>query len=439
MRIITIIIAKLSGFILKKMGRGSSFPGELALFLNKNILKHFKLPKTTIFITGTTGKTSTAGTLYNIYKQSGYKVGNNSKGSNLDSGVLSCLIDNSNIFGKINVDVLVLEVDERYVKKIIKHIKPNYFIINNLSRDQLARNGHTDIVWNDINDYITDDIHLILNADDPMVVKFSLNHKGLITYFGLKQTNDSAFAIKNDLDMAYCPVCSTKLNFDYFHYANLGSYSCPNNDFGRPVPQFEAELINHTKFKLDDIEITMNNSALYNVYNLSAAYTAAIINKVPKGKVTSAINNLSLRNKRFDTFMIDDKECTMLISKNETPISYNQSLEYIQKQKHKKTVVIGFKNISGRYNLKDLSWLWDINFELLNDSSIKNIVCLGNFAYDIAVRLKNGNIDENKIIIDTDPNNVLKLIKQQTTKNIYCLFYFDVEKIFKSLIEGENK
>ena len=79
--------------------------------------------------------------------------------------------------GKIKADVLILEIDERYVKKVIEYIKPNYFIINNLSRDQLARNGHFDIVWEDINAHISSDIHLVLNADDPLISKFSLYHK----------------------------------------------------------------------------------------------------------------------------------------------------------------------------------------------------------------------------------------------------------------------
>ncbi len=437
MKILTMIVAKTISFILKKMGRGSAFPGEIALKLNQNIFKHFKLPKTTIFITGTTGKTSIAGILNNIYEQSGYKVGINNKGSNLDTGVLTCLINNANIFGKIKSDVLVLEVDERYVKKTIQDIKPNFFIINNLSRDQLARNGHPDIVWKDINEYITDDIHLILNADDPTVVKFALNHKGLVTYYGLKETSLSIKENKIfNLDTAYCPICNNKLKFDYFHYGNLGDYKCSKCDFKRPITKFEAELIDNDHFKIDDITIKMNNTALYNVYNLSASYAVSITDGVDKDKVGKAINNLSLKIKRFDTFIIDDKKCTLLLSKNETPISYNQSLEYISKQNHKKTVVIGFKNVSGRYNLKDLSWLWDINFELLNDDNVENIICLGNFAYDIAVRLKNSKIPKEKIITYTDPNVVIDAIKQHGNEFVYCVFYFDLEKIFKNSIEG---
>ncbi|MDD4718515.1 MAG: MurT ligase domain-containing protein [Bacilli bacterium] len=436
MKLLIIMMSKFSGILLNKLGRGSVFPGELALKFNKNIMSYFKLPKTTIFITGTTGKTSISGILTNVYNQNGYTVANNSKGSNLELGVLTCLINNSNMFGKITKDILVLEVDERYVKKVIKYIKPNYFIINNLSRDQLARNGHYDIVWDDINNQITDDIHLVLNSDDPLVSKFSLNHKGKITYYGLSKTKHSKKKNNlNNLDIMYCPKCSKRLTFDYFHYGNLGNFKCSSCDFTRPNPDFEAKLIDDYSFKIDNEIIKMNNSALYNVYNLSASYATAVISNVPKEGIVNALNNLSLKIKRLDKFDVDNKECILLLSKNETPVSYNQSLDYISKQDNDKTVVIGFNNVSGRYDLKDLSWLWDINFELLNDKSINKIICVGNFAYDIATRLKYAGIEEKKIVIYEDSNELLEAIKKHGKKFVYCVLYFDMEKVFKRLLK----
>lgn len=438
MKSMIMIICKIVGFILKKRGRGSVYPGNLALKMDKKILNYFKMPKTTICVTGTTGKTSISGALTEIYRNAGYSVGHNSKGSNLRSGVLTCLIENSNIFGKIKTDVLVLEVDERYVKQVFKTIKPNYFIINNLSRDQLARNGHFDIVWDDINANINKNMHLILNADDPMINKFSLGHKGKTTFYGLKKSNYSKSSSDlNNLDILYCPKCNKKLKFDYFHYGNLGKYECPSGDFKRVTPKYEAELISDDSFKVDDVEIKMNNSAIYNVYNLLACYTVAIDSGIPKEKIINTLNNLSLKIKRLDTVKLNNKDCVLLLSKNETPISYNQSLEYIGKQIGPKTVVIGFDRVSGRYDLKDLSWLWDINFEILNDESINKIICVGNFANDIAVRLKYADIEQTKIITCLSSSEMLTIIKKYAKDKTYCVLYFDVEKMLKKLLKQE--
>lgn len=435
---ITLLIVKPIQKLLKMRGRGTSIPGSIALKLNKNIFKHFKLPDITICVTGTTGKTSISGTLASIYKQAGYKVIHNVKGSNLLEGALSVLIDNSKLNGKSKNDVAIIEIDERYVKKLFKHIHPNYFIISNLSRDQLARNGHFDIVFNEIKNSITDDIHLILNVDDPIVNKFSLNHNGKTTFYGLAKTKYSTKEGPNNLDLAYCPICHQKLSFSYFHYGNLGNYKCPNGDFKRVKPDYEAKLIDENSFKIGSDIIKMPNDALYNIYNLTACYTLGKLTNLDSSKVVETLNNLSLKVKRVNTFKLNNLEGTLLLSKNETPVSYNQSLSYINKQKGSKTVVLGFTRISGRYNLKDLSWLYDINFESLNDESIKKIICVGPFSNDLIVRLKLAGINPKKIVTCLDPEKMLDVIKEKSIGKVYCSLYFDTEKILKRLLIKEG-
>ena len=435
---ITLLIVKPIQKILKMRGRGTATPGYLALKLNKNIFKHFKLPKITICVTGTTGKTTISGTLANMYQNAGYKVSHNVKGSNLIDGALSTLIDSSKISGKSKVDVLIIEIDERYVKNLFKEIHPNYFIISNLSRDQLARNGHFDIVFDEINKSITKDIHLVLNVDDPVVNKFSIDHKGKITYYGLAKNKLSTNVGPNNLDLAYCPKCNQKLEFSYFHYGNLGDYKCPRGDFERTKPDFEAKLIDDKTFKINKDIINLPNDALYNVYNLTACYALGTLTGIESSKIIDTFDNLSLKVKRVSTFKLDKLEGTFLLSKNETPMSYNQSLDYIKKQKENKTVVLGFTRISGRYNLKDLSWLYDINFEILNNDSVKRIICIGPFSNDLIVRLKLAGVDTKKIVTGFDPEKMLETIKDKKIGYVYCMLYFDAEKILKKQLTKEG-
>ncbi|MEG0026343.1 MAG: MurT ligase domain-containing protein [Bacilli bacterium] len=438
MNFIILLITKPIQFLLKKLNRGTSLPGSIAYSLNKNIFAYFKLPKITICITGTTGKTSIASTLAATYEQAGLKVGYNPKGSNLLYGILSSLIDSSKLNGKSKVDALIMEVDERYVKNIFKFFHPKYFVISNLSRDQLARNGHADDVFEEINNSITDDMHLVLNVDDPLVNKFSLKHKGKITFYGLAKTSTSTKGNMNALDVAYCPICHHKLNFNYFNYGNLGDYACPNGDFKRTKPNYEAKMIDDFHFKLDNNIIKMDNDAIYRVYNLTACYVVGKLTNINSDTIISSFNSLSLKVKRLSTFKLDNINGVLLLSKNESPISYNQSLLYIKKYSEPKTIVIGFNNISGRYNLKDLSWLYDINFELLNDDSVKKIICVGKFACDLIVRLKCAGINTNKIITCFNSNDMLNVIKAKSIGKVYCMLYFDTEKMLKKMLIKEG-
>lgn len=439
MKVIILTICKLIQFLLKKMGRGSSLPGQIALKLDKNILKKIEKPKTIICVTGTTGKTSTCGTITEICKAAGINVKNNSKGSNLKPGVTSLFLENCTITGKMKAETLVIEVDERYVKEVFKDFHPHYFIINNLSRDQLARNGHFDLVWNEINNVISKDMHLILNADDPLIAKFALNHKGKVSYYGMAKNKFSTIETPAVLDLTYCPKCHKKLIFDYYHYGNIGNYHCPSKDFERPKVKLESTLNDDLTFVIDGQTIKMNNDAIYNIYNLSASYITALEIGINKKVIADALNKLSLKVKRIDTFKVNDIEGVLLLSKNETPISYNQSLDYIIKQPEEKTVMIGFDRISGRYDLKDLSWLYDINFEKLNDNNIKKIICVGTFANDIALRLKYANIDSEKISAYTSSDKIIDIIKNDTKGTVYCMFYFDVFNKVKEMLKAEVK
>lgn len=426
-----VMIAKLAKFILTKVGKGTAFPGDLALKLNKDILNYFEMPKTTIFVTGTTGKTSVSRTLYELYKNAGFKTVSNVKGSNLIGGVTSAVIEASKLNGKTKVDALIIECDERYVKNVFKYITPKYFIINNLSRDQLARNGHFDLVFNEINNSINSKTHLVLNADDPLVVKFSLNKKNKITYYGVKENKNSTKKNRIDtLDLAYCPICYKKLEYDYFNYGNLGNFSCPNNDFNRPNCKYEAEILKNNQFKVDGNIITMNSDAIYNVYNFLACYTVCKLDKMDNEVLVKGLNNISQKAKRLTEFEVDGVKGTILLSKNETPLSYNQSLEYVKSKKESKTVAIGFTRVSGRYDLKDLSWLYDINFELLNDKSIERIILIGPFAYDIAVRLKAAKVDPKKFVYCLDYKDSFDFCLKNSKGNLYCVVYFDLDYLY---------
>ena len=433
-------ICKFVQFILKKSGRGTSLPGEIALKLNKNILKKFEMPKITVFVTGTVGKTSITGIISDILRQNGYKVGTNSKGSNLSYGVVSAILDSSTITGKSKVDALVVEIDERYVKKILPYITPSYFVIANLSRDQLARNGHFGLVFDDINKEIKEKTHLILNADNPLSSKFSLNKKNEITYFGLSKNKYSSLDYKDKVDVTYCPKCNSKLEYEYFNYGNFGMYKCLNSkcNFKREIPKYEANMEDKSII-MENQTISMPNDAIYNAYNLAASYTVAREIGIEKEKVSEALNNLNLETKRFEEFSIGKNKGVILLSKNETPISYNQSLNYVSRLKGKKTIAIGFTRISGRYDDKDISWLYDIDFSLLNKVKTDKIILFGKYCYDLAVRLSLEGIDMKKVETVYDYQQAYDVLKK-CNNEIYCLFYFDMEKYFKKVLKekGEN-
>ena len=106
-RILAVIAAKITIALVKLMGhRGSNIGGELALRMCPDILAWFgsKVKDKIIFVTGTNGKTSTNNMIYSIIQESGHSCICNRLGANLDSGLISAFINNSNWFGDFDAD-----------------------------------------------------------------------------------------------------------------------------------------------------------------------------------------------------------------------------------------------------------------------------------------------------------------------------------------------
>ena len=167
-----ILVCKVVRGLAKLFGRGSSLPGKYALKICPDILSNLKLPELSIAVTGSNGKTSTVEMIAHVLKSNGLKVAYNKEGSNQIEGVVTFLVGDSTMGGKVKSDVVLLEADERYSRHIFKFFHPKYYVINNLYRDQMTRNGHPEFIKSIIGQAVYDDMTLILNADDPLVASF---------------------------------------------------------------------------------------------------------------------------------------------------------------------------------------------------------------------------------------------------------------------------
>ena len=442
MKTLSILVAKIviiTGKVLKK--NTSVAPGFYALKFDHKILEKFKMPKTVIAVTGSSGKGSISSTIAHVLRSEGYKVAHNSKGSNLRFGILTLLLENCSLTGKIKSDVIVFEVDERYTKAVFPYLKPNYVVISNITRDQPPRQGHFDLVYEEIKKALTDDIHLILNADDPYLQKFALETKCPITYYGIAKNKytytKSKFA---NLNVTRCPICNSKLNYNFYHFETLGDYHCEKCKFKRP----EASNV-VTKIDYDNFNITVNNkyaikipyNVLYCINNTLAAYSACKLLNISEENIAKDITDMYRNVKNFDLYQYKNRIVHLLSNKNENCTTFNQSLLYTDRDKNMKTIIIGWKEISRRYKFDDLSWLYDIDFELLKKNNIDKIICVGLHRFDIATRMKYSLIDEKKIVVFDDLKKACDFLKRKTKGNIYAILNFDYVDPFNEYMKGE--
>ena len=437
MKTVVILIGKILLSILELFGRGTSLPGQVVRKLDKNILKKFQLPQTIIAVTGSSGKTSTSYMIYRTLSDNNIKVAHNSKGSNLIDGAISLLLKNSTITGKSKVEAIVLEVDERYTKQVFDVIKPTHIVLSNITRDQPPRHGDYKKVYNVIESAITTKATLIVNGDDPIVTTLASGKKGKKVFYGMKKNYESYDSLESYcLDMVYCPKCNHKLVYNYVQFGNVGDYYCPKCDFKRPKLNYEITNRSEKEITINDkYKITTSYQMLYLHYNVLAAFATVATLGINKNKIVKSLNNLELLNQRYEVFEFDNRKCQIMNGKNENAISYNQAINYIRTQNEKKTIVFGFEYISKRYSYQDISWLYDIDFEFINN--VDKFICIGPFANDIASRILVTDIDKKDIIVIKNIEDVSEALLQ-TKGNIYAILNMGTEQAFMESINSKK-
>ena len=436
----TILICKILRFLAGLMGRGSSMPGKIALKLFPDILSHLKYPDTVIAVTGSNGKTSTVEMIAHVLREGGLKVAYNKEGSNQTEGVTTFLLNDATLGGRIRSDAVLLESDERYMRRTFRFFHPRYLIITNLYRDQMTRNGHPEWIYDIISRGLHDDMTLVLNADDPLVSKFGAGRRGTL-YFGADHldcdtgVNDSIYD-----DGKYCPICKKPMEYEYYHYNHIGKYRCTSCGFARPDTRWSL-----TGIDLENGSITINNeykipltfNGIYHCYNTLAAFAAADLAGISKEKAAEALGGYILKSGRIVDFTLNKCEGRLLLSKHENSISYDRSIDVVVKDPRKVNVMFIVDAISRKYFTSDSSWLWDIDFEKLGRDNVGKIILAGKYCNDLAVRFEAAGIPKEKTEIFETVMEA-SLFAGNLTDYLYVITCFsDKEKIL-SLVKRKE-
>ncbi|MCL5113861.1 MAG: Mur ligase family protein [Patescibacteria group bacterium] len=393
------------------IGSGSTWPGHIALKLNKNFIKQISSKNKNlkiVLIAGTNGKTTTSKLIKHILEKNSLKVFHNEAGANLLNGIASSFIKNSNLSGKLPYDVAIFEIDENTLPLILREINHYSILLLNLFRDQLDRYGEVNTIaknWQQALKKVDKNTFLFLNGDDPQIYSLGQENDLKTYYFGISDKYMDQKEIPHDVDSVYCPNCSHKLNYSKMSYSHLGKFKCYNCGFKQEkVETFADQKINYPLF------------GKYNIYNTNAAIllTSKAFN-IPTEKVIEFTEEFKPAFGRQEIVKYKGKNIIVLLSKN--PTGFNQSIEatinYSKDEKPNALVVLNDRIPDGR----DVSWIWDVDF---NDLSLaKKIIISGDRTFDLAIRFKYALNDsfEQKTIIEEDLEKAINTAVSQTEEN----------------------
>ena len=446
--LLALYISKVLQMIIKLIykNKGTHLPGTYAIKICPDFLSRIGRPDIVIAVTGTNGKTSVCHFINTIFISNGITTVNNTKGSNMPAGIASCLIEVSNLLGKVKEEVAIIEVDERASGFVYDHIPPTYLVCTNLFRDSIKRNGHSEFILTKIKSSVPPTTTLILNADDLIssTIGSDTNKKiyfGVSKVLDIKQTNN----IVHDINV--CPLCKNKLNFNYYHYHHIGKAFCSKCHFQSPEADFVVNDIDlkNNFFTLSEkgkkIKYKLISDSIFNIYNMASSIAVARTFGLSHNQIKLAFESLELKEDRQKKDVIDTKEIITMLSKNQNPISCSRMFDYVSSQPGNKVIVLYITDsIDKIHGSEDISWLYDTDFEYLNNKEIKQIIACGTRCYDVALRLKLAGIDEQIIVTNNDYEGVEKMILGDNVDKIYILYelyaYPLALKLKKKISEG---
>jgi UDP-N-acetylmuramyl tripeptide synthase len=392
--------ARAIGGLSRRTGRGggTTLPGRVLLRTAPDALSRLgaRLSGERTIISATNGKTTTAGMLASELRAAGREPVHNRAGSNMAWGVATALLEQRGTEG-------LFEVDEAWLPRVAAELHPTLLVLGNLFRDQLDRYGELERIadeWSELIASREGGMGLVLNADDPLIADLGrdreLRRREGTTFFGIEDPSQALPELQHAFDAKHCRRCGAPYKYERAFVGHLGHYTCPNCEADRPEPdvyatEIELRGIEGSSFTVrsphGEFRLSLPLPGLYNVYNALAAVAAGQRLGIDEAEIRSGLEAVKAVFGRVETIEVGDRKLSILLIKN--PAGANEVLRTLTLEAERAGAPLDlWAALNDRIaDGRDVSWIWDADFELLA-GSVRRVVCSGTRAAEMALRLK---------------------------------------------------
>jgi UDP-N-acetylmuramyl tripeptide synthase len=391
------LVARLSRLV--GAGAGMTVPGKLLSKLDPGAVDRLaaRLPAGSAVVSATNGKTTTAAMAAEILRPR-HRLAHNRSGANLVSGIASTLLAAG------DAELGLLEVDEGALPEVLRRVRPRAVCLGNLFRDQLDRYGELELIaerWRDAVAELPAGTVLVLNGDDPLVAALG---SGVV--FGLDDPRLARPSLQHAADSKYCIRCGTPYDYAAAYVGHLGDYRCPRCGHRRPsldvcAREIELHGLERAAFQLVTPDgtrrVELALPGLYNVYNALGAASLARALGASLDEIVDGLSRFSAAFGRFERIPVGDKRLLLLLIKN--PAGANEAVRTLVDGGPPRVAVVALNDeiADGR----DVSWIWDVDFEPLL-AGLETLVATGGRAAELALRFKYGGLDPARIVVQPD-------------------------------------
>ena len=423
-------LARAVGGLARAAGRGggTSLPGKLLMRLDPQAIRALaaRLPRGSVAISATNGKTTTAAMVASILERGGTRLVHNRAGANMAGGIASTLLEAAH-GGGIDGELGLFEIDEFWLPQLADELAPRALLLSNLFRDQLDRYGELETIaerWAEVVAALPADTRLVLNADDPLVADLGRARERVVT-FGVQDDAMALPQMQHAADSKHCRRCGHAYAYEAIYLGHLGRYACPQCGARRPDPDVVASdvRLNGTRDAAFTLQagaaqalVTLPLPGLYNVYNALGAAALCHALGVPFEQVVAGLHAVEAAFGRAETIALDGRALSILLIKN--PAGANEVLRTLALENGELDLlaVLNDNVADGR----DVSWVWDADFELLA-GRVRRVTCAGTRAGELAVRLKYAGVAPERLVVVPELERALDEARAAAPDTLYAL------------------
>lgn len=421
--ILAIAVCKILRFLSRLLHRGgTAMPGRIALKLCPDLLSRLASSVNTLVITGTNGKTTSARMAEAALEKQGTACIANRSGANLWDGITTEFVMNSTLTGKMKKHYAVIECDEGAAVKVFPQLQPKVILVTNLFRDQLDRYGEVTHTLESIRTAAAGapGAVLCLNADCSLTASLAGDLPNRAVFYGLGKDATAGGKKPEHSDAAHCLRCGAEYEYDYISYDHLGHFRCPVCGYRRQESQYTVTHVIEQKADSSVVAMDLNGQkqvaevnlpALYNVYNAVGVMAAVSEMGVPTDTALAALESFQCGFGRMERFPLAGGARMMLVK---NPAGFDQVVRYLENIKEPFALLICLNDGVG--DGKDISWIWDADYEGLVDlgSYVSRIMVSGARAEELRLRLKYAGIPQENILLEHSYDKVVAACAELT-------------------------
>jgi len=423
-------VARTVGGLARAAGRGggTSLPGKLLTRLDPHAIGALaaRLPAGSVLVSATNGKTTSAAMVAAVLERRGTRLVHNRAGANMAGGIASTLLGAARGRG-IDGELGLFEVDEAWLPRMAAELRPRALLLGNLFRDQLDRYGELEAIadrWAEVVAALPGDVALALNADDPLVADLGRGREH-VTWFGVADDAMALPEMQHAADSKHCRRCGHAYAYAAVYLGHLGRYRCPQCGRERPVPTVAAERIaldgtRAAAFALrtpeGSADVALPLPGLYNVYNALGAAALCRALGVVLDDVAAGLAGVTAAFGRAETIALDGRALAILLVKN--PAGANEVLRTLALEAGSLDLLAVLND--GIADGRDVSWIWDADFELLA-GRVRRVTCAGTRAAELALRLKYAGVEPERLRVVPELEAALDAARADGEGPLYAL------------------